>query len=434
MTTLPSAAAPVQDVPRLLCRTVRFAGDLPDLTRLLPPDESPLCWVRRGEGIVGWGAAASLRVAGSDRFRVADEWFRQVVGAARVRDDVQVAGSGLVAFGTFSFADSEPTDLGVSVLTIPRVVVGRAGRHCFVTSVSASPELPPMPTWAESPPAAPAGLRMAEGSVSGTEWMGRVASAVARITAGELGKVVLSRDLVARADGPIDLRHPLSRLAQEYRDCWTFCVDGLVGATPELLARRERGLVTSRVLAGTIRRTGDDDRDLALAASLARSSKDLEEHEFAVASVADTLADSCSGMNVPDTPYVLHLPNVMHLATEVTGVLDGPEDAMPSSLALAGALHPTAAICGTPTATAAALIAELEAVPRGRYSGPVGWIGADGDGEWGIALRCAQQLPGHPETLRLHVGCGIVAGSDPRAELAESSVKAKPIISALQPG
>ena len=153
-----------------------------------------------------------------------------------------------------------------------------------------------------------------------------VADAVARIGAGDLEKVVLARDLVATADDPIDVRWPLRRLAETYPMCWTFHVDGLFGATPEMLVRRERGLVTSRVLAGTIRRTGDDERDLALAATLARSSKDLEEHEYAVRSVADALDPHCSSMNVPEAPFVLHLPNVMHLATDVAGVVHDAGD------------------------------------------------------------------------------------------------------------
>ena len=133
---------------------------------------------------------------------------------------------------------------------------------------------------------------------------------------------MLARDLLAELAEPLDVRWPLRALAERYPSCWTFHVDGLFGATPEMLVRRERGLVTSRVLAGTIRRTGDDAHDLALAATLARSSKDLEEHEYAVRSVADALAPYCSVMNVPEAPFVLHLPNVMHLATDVTGVLD----------------------------------------------------------------------------------------------------------------
>ena len=124
--------------------------------------------------------------------------------------------------------------------------------------------------------------------------------------------------------------------------CWTFHVDRLFGATPELLVRRERGLVTSRVLAGTIRRTGDDERDAGLAGQLARSSKDLEEHEYAVRSVAESLAPYCSSTNVPEVPFVLHLPNVMHLATDVTGVVHDSDGA--SVLELAAALHPSAAV------------------------------------------------------------------------------------------
>jgi len=238
--------------------------------------------------------------------------------------------------------------------------------------------------------------------------------------------VVLARDLVATAAEPVDVRWPLRRLAAAYPMCWTFHVDGLFGATPEMLVRRERGLVTSRVLAGTIRRTGDDTRDLALAAALARSSKDLEEHEYAVRSVADALEAHCSSMNVPEVPFVLHLPNVMHLATDVAGVVH--DAATVSSLQLAAALHPSAAVGGTPTPDAQALIAEIEGLDRGRYAAPVGWMDADGDGEWGLALRSGLV---EGSTVRLFAGCGIVADSDPEAELAESQAKLVPVRDAL---
>jgi menaquinone-specific isochorismate synthase len=239
---------------------------------------------------------------------------------------------------------------------------------------------------------------------------------------------VLARDLVATAGGEIDVRWPLRRLAESYPMCWTFHVDGLFGATPEMLVRRERGLVTSRVLAGTIRRTGDDARDLALAATLARSSKDLEEHEYAVRSVADALAPHCSSMNVPEAPFVLHLPNVMHLATDVAGVIHDAADPAGTSLDLAEALHPSAAVGGTPTDVATALIGEIEGMERGRYAGPVGWMDATGDGEWGLALRSAE-LDG--STVRLFAGCGIVADSDPAAELAEAQAKFVPVRDSL---
>ena len=131
-------------------------------------------------------------------------------------------------------------------------------------------------------------------------------------------------------------------------------------------------------------------------------------------------------MNVPEAPFVLHLPNVMHLATDVAGVLSDSS----SSLALAAALHPSAAVCGTPTWKARDVIADLEKMDRGRYAGPVGWMDASGDGEWGIALRCGQ-VQDDPAIIRLFAGCGIVAGSDPQDEVAESNAKLRPMLSAL---
>jgi menaquinone-specific isochorismate synthase len=308
---------------------------------------------------------------------------------------------------------------------VPEIIVGRRGRAAWVTLVGTEPVAEAPRLVPAAPPEAPVGLAFSDGSVDPETWQSVVASAIARIRAGELEKVVLARDVVATAAAPIDVRWPLSQLATAYPMCWTFHVDGLFGATPELLVRRERGLVTSRVLAGTIRRTGDDERDLALAATLARSSKDLEEHEYAVRSVADALEPHCSSMNVPEAPFVLHLPNVMHLASDVTGVA---RDAA-SSLALAEALHPSAAVGGTPRSSAVALIAEIEGMDRGRYAGPVGWIDASGDGEWGIALRSAT-LDG--ATVRLYAGCGVVGSSDPAAELAESNAKLVPVRDALQ--
>jgi menaquinone-specific isochorismate synthase len=282
----------------------------------------------------------------------------------------------------------------------------------------------------------PGRVALADGAVGAADWPAVVAEGIARIQTGELEKVVLARDVVATAEHPLDTRHLLGRLASAYDACWAFSVDGMVGATPELLVRSEKGLVASRVLAGTIRRehgvTDADDADLLRAAQLARSSKDLEEHEFAVRSVAAALEPYCSSMNVPEAPFVLHLPNVMHLATDVTGVLtDQRGGRAPSSLSLAAALHPSAAVCGTPTTAARSLIREIEGLDRARYAGPVGWVGADGDGEWGIALRSAEISPTDPRHIRLFAGCGIVAASDPQAELAESEAKLEPMRYAL---
>jgi menaquinone-specific isochorismate synthase len=411
------------DVPALVARTVAIE-EPQDLLALLPTD-APVSWVRRGEGLVGWGTSAVLRTTGATRFADAAKWWTEVVAHAQVTDEVEEPGTGLVSFGSFAFADAP----GDSVLTVPAVVVGRRGRRAWLTTITpedpagAAPATPAL-TPAEAP-AAPRDVVFSDGALDGETWMGVVAEAVRRIGRGELEKVVLARDLVATAAQDIDVRWPLAQLAASYPMCWTFHVDSLFGATPELLVRRERGLVTSRVLAGTIQRTGDDARDLALAATLARSSKDLEEHEYAVRSVADALEPHCSSMNVPEAPFVLHLPNVMHLATDVAGVARDDR----TSLELAQALHPSAAVGGTPRPEALALIEELEGMDRDRYAGPVGWMDASGDGEWGIALRSAL-LAGN--TVRLFAGCGVVGSSVPASELAESQAKLVPVRDSLQ--
>lgn len=410
----------------IVARTV--AVDRPgSLLSLLPDhvDPAQVCsWVRRGEGMVGWGRALELTAHGPDRFAGAQRWWRDVVDGAVVRDEVRLPGTGPVAFGSVSYAASSPAG---ARLVVPEVIIGARDGRFWVTTVGTEPALPAPVLPRQSEPREPAGVAFADGALSPARWAGAVAQAVERITAGDLDKVVLARDLRVSADAPIDPRWLLTRLAERYDTTWVFAVDGLVGATPEMLVRLEKGLVTSRVLAGTIRRTGDDAHDLALAASLARSSKDLEEHEYAVRSVADALRPHCSSMNVPEAPFVLHLSNVMHLATDVAGVLaDGS-----TSLALAASLHPSAAVCGTPSSVADQLISELEGMDRGRYAGPVGWMDAAGDGEWGIALRCGAFEEQDASSMRLFAGCGIVAGSDPDSEVAESDAKLVPMRDAL---
>ena len=419
----------------LVVRTTELHGDAPASLLDVLPDRAPLAWLRRGAGLVAWGEVARVRVSGADRFAEAERAWHDLVARTVVRDDVGLPGSGPVAFGSFAFDDA--ADDGGSLI-VPRVVVGRRSGRTWLTTIDAGPRLGSAPDLAtavgEPTPVQPPGtVSYADGSRSASDWAAAVARGVAAIRDGDLEKVVLARDVLAHTTNPVDPRWLLARLAASYPTCWTFSVDGLVGATPELLTRSEKGLVTSRVLAGTIRRTGDDVADLARAATLAHSSKDLEEHEYAVSSVAAALEPFCSSTNVPDVPFVLHLPNVLHLASDVAGVLAARADdeAAPSSLALAAALHPTAAVCGTPTAAARALIKQIEGMDRARYAAPVGWIGADGDGEWGIALRCAQIDPDDHSRLRLFAGCGIVAASDPGAELAEAEAKLEPIRAAL---
>ncbi|KAE8762932.1 isochorismate synthase [Georgenia thermotolerans] len=432
----------------LLVHTVAIddVGDL--LARLPGPDPArTFSWVRRGEGVVGWGEALRISTAGPGRIRAADAAWTAAVGRLRVHDEVGLPGTGAVAFGSFAFS---PASAAGGVLVLPEVVVGRREGRSWLTTVRradagpaarAGSEPPALPT--PQPVTAPGQVTYRDGALSAEAWQAAVAEVVGRIRAGEVAKVVMARDVVARAAAPLDVRHLLGRLAADYPACWTFAVDHLVGATPELLVRREKGLAACRVLAGTIRRTGDDADDLRRAAELARSSKDLEEHELAVASLVKALRPYCASINVPDAPFVLHLPNVMHLASDVTGVVDGalghpstfPTHGAggtgPSSLALAAALHPTAAVGGTPTREATAILAEAERMDRARYAGPVGWIGADGDGEWGIALRSGELSASDSHEVRLFAGCGVVAASDPAAELAESEAKLQPMRGAL---
>jgi menaquinone-specific isochorismate synthase len=428
MSTLPAPEAPSPAAgPTVVVRTVPLEAADPLLSYLpadLPHDEL-LSWVRRGEGLVGWGTALTFEAHGDDRFSEAESWWREVSRHAVVRDEVGRPGTGLVCFGSFPFASDSAE---AARLVVPSTIIGRRDGQTWLTTVSLDPQLTllEIPSVARDPEP-PRDVAFADGQVSPADYAHAVAEAVQRIGAGEVDKVVLARDLVATASGHMDPRWLLRRLAERYENTWVFAVAGLVGATPELLVRRDQGLITSRVLAGTIRRTGDDAKDLALAASLARSSKDLEEHEYAVRSVADALAPHCSSMNVPEAPFVLHLPNVMHLATDVAAV--SADDA--SALTLAASLHPSAAVGGTPTPRAVELIGELEHMDRGRYAGPVGWMDASGDGAWGIALRSGAFDAGNPSQITLYAGCGIVAGSDPESEVAESNAKLIPMRDAL---
>jgi menaquinone-specific isochorismate synthase len=403
----------------LTVRTVELAPSMvADLIEVLPPP-APLAWVRHGEGLVGWGEAASLTVSGPDRFERAVRWWRSLGLSPDQHPGLGIPGSGPVVFGSFAFADG-PTP---SVLVLPRVLLGRRDGRTWLTTIGEPDEVMIAPTPLPRPPA---DVTIGEGAMSAEAWTAAVTTAVARIRDGELSKVVLARDLIGRAAAPIDVRHLLRELAHGFPECFTFSVAGLVGATPELLIAREGRHVTSRVLAGTAWHSeGDGVTDAAVAARLTGSGKDREEHDYAARSAAELLRPYCSSLSMPDEPTVLALPNVTHLATEVTGTL---RTEIPA-LELAGLLHPTAAVCGTPTAAATRLIGELEGMDRGRYAGPVGWMDVNGDGEWGIALRCAQ-VDG--ARLRLFAGCGIVAGSDPAVELAEADAKFLAIRRTLQ--
>jgi menaquinone-specific isochorismate synthase len=366
-------------------------------------------WTHGDDGLVGLGMALVLPLR--DGLDEASDIWRRIVATAAVHDDVHVEGSGLVGFVSTAF------DGAGGRLVVPARILGRRDGVAFETTIEGGN----VRDVAE--PTGPGAVTVVDGPVSGTEWCHRVAEASARIRTGALAKVVLARSVVATTECPVDLRWLALRLAEAYPDCWTYVVGPLVGATPELLVRLRDGIAESRVLAGTVSRSEDPAEDEALAAWLVQSSKDLSEHEYAVQSVTERL-EPLGELQVTG-PSLLTLPNVRHLATDVRVAVTGR-----SVLDLAAALHPSAAVCGTPREDALAMIAEIEGIDRGVYAGGVGWIDAAGDGEIGIALRCGVRT-GERE-LTAYAGGGIMGDSVPDAELAETDAKLRPVLDALR--
>lgn len=409
------------EVPVLTART-RSVDPVSSLLPLLDAHR-PLLFMRRGEGVAGLGEAVRLTFRGRDRVAQAAETWRRIAAAATVDDPVRASGTGLVAFGAFTFAEDSAYE---SVLIVPRTIVGRRDGVSWVTEVTVAGEGVACPTPVPTPLGAEFRLTLHPGEVGPDDFRTHVADAVARIREGGLRKVVLARDLVGHLPAGGDLRRVLTDLALGYPDTWTFAIDGHLGSSPETLVRVARGKATARVLAGSIARGADAASDHSAALRLATSTKDLDEHRYAVQSVLDALAPHArAGVSASEIPFALKLPNLWHLATNIEGTLsDGS-----SALDLAAALHPTAAVAGTPTAAALETIRELEGLDRGRYGGPVGWVDAHGDGKWAVSLRSAEVSA--EGDIRAFAGGGILAASDPETELAETSLKFRPVVEAF---
>ena len=447
-----------------------FPGGLP---AFLVRDDV-LCWTRREAGLAGFGEIARFTATGPERFLEADIWWRHLVLEADVADSVELPGTGPVAFGSFAFSKTSAHE---SRLIVPEIVVGVRDGQVWLTqltfddgplsedtavaaldrwlrSTAVPAAEPSVSTTAAADPAGDgtlgavpakaggavvrplplaAGATLHTGSLSEEAWMAAVEAGVAEIRTGALEKLVLARDVVATIPSGVHAATVLRELAARYRECWTYGVDGLVGATPEMLIQVEGRTAQARVLAGTLDRRdahGEDGLPMDYATRvLAGSEKQRHEHEIAIQSLTTQLAPFSEAMNAHDEPFILELPNVWHLASDVKAELAEIEGHVPTCLALINALHPTAAVCGTPTQVAGALIRKLEHLDRGPYAGPVGWLDAAGNGEWGIALRGA--VIESPDTVRLYAGCGIVDGSQPEAELAETWAKFRPMLESL---
>ena len=406
--------SPASRVPSLAVRTTRIDHVSPLLDVV---DRSrPLVFVRGGAGMAGVGEALRLEFSGPHRMTEAADAWRAVAAAATVHDEVGVPGTGLVAFGSFAFDDESAEK---SVLIVPSIVIGRRDGVAWITRVDGA-ELPP-----GKPVGASVRLSLVDGALGADGYAQAVARAVDAIGDGRVSKVVLARDLVGTLPPEADLRLVAATLLTAYPDCYAFAVDGLIGASPETLVKSERGEVSARVLAGSAARGVDSTTDEQAALSLATSPKDLDEHAFALRSLLLSLGPHARDVVTGEQPFTLRLPNLWHLASDVRGRLtDGS-----SSLDLIASLHPTAAVAGTPTQEALALIRELEPFDRGRYAGPVGWVGADGDGEWAIALRCAQV--DRDGSVRAVAGAGVVAESVPEREVAETAMKFRPVVDAF---
>ncbi len=374
-------------------REVDVAGDA-----LHGFDAQGFAWVHHGTRIVASGVAARLAPADA----------AAVLAAVDADDALGLPGTGAIAVGALPFDPHDPGEL-----VVPARVHGTRGGRAWVTEIGPAADGPEV---AVTPPtrfevAAPR---------TRADWRDAVERALAAIAAGELEKVVLAREVVVEADTAFDPRDVVHGLVASQPGSIVYASAGFVGASPELLVRREGDVVESRPVAGTTV-ADSDEALLALAASV----KDTREHRFVVDGIVEVLGPRCTDLHADATPEVAVFGPVAHLATPIRGRLAAPA---PSALELARLLHPTPAVGGTPRRAALDAIRALEGFDRGRYAGPVGWVDARGDGEWAIALRGAE-LDG--ARARLVAGAGIVAGSDPDAEWAETQAKLEPMLRAL---
>jgi menaquinone-specific isochorismate synthase len=411
------AGAPAQ--PRLVARTVRARGDLDLLT---VAGGAGLLFARGSCGLAGRGVALRLALpAGPERLSAASETVAAALSAIEREDEVGVPGSGPVAFAALPFAEAAPASV-----VVPSLVVGRAedGTGWITTVAPPGAAPPPLAAPDFTTTTGPTSYRITTPRSPGA-WCDSVAAAVVAIRAGGPTKVVLAREVVIEADAPLERGAIVRRLAAGAPGSMLYAVDGLVGASPELLVSRRGDIVRSHPMAGTAARTGDPAVDASLAAGLLASAKDRREHQITIDMVLDTVLPFCSYVDSEPEPSIVAAGNVQHLASLVEGRLSTPPA---SVLTLVAALHPTPAVCGWPRGGALELIDTLEGGDRGHYAGAVGWVDVDGNGSFAVALR-GIELNGRQG--RLWAGTGIVADSDPSTELAETRAKLQTVLSAV---
>ncbi len=389
MTTTPAPAR-----LRAVTRELDPGGDL---MAAVEPDG--FSWLHHKTRIVTSGVAA----------RLAPDEVAAALAAIEADDPLRLPGTGALAVGGLPF---DPAAAGE--LVVPARIVGELDGRAWIT------EIEPRQSDPVGPRSQPTRFSVVAPR-SREQWRAMVQAALAAIDSGQLEKVVLAREVVVDADTPFDVRDVVRRLVSQQPGCFVYASDGLVGASPELLVRRIDDEVESLPVAGTAIADGDEASLRALAASV----KDHREHRFVVDAIVETLEEYCDELDAGSLPEVAVFGHVAHLATRVSGRLRSPA---PSALDLARRLHPSPAVGGTPRQAAIEAIRALEGFDRGLYAGPIGWVDARGNGEWAIALRGAQ-LDG--SRARLVAGAGIVTGSEPDAEWAETQAKFEPMLRAL---
>ncbi|HUP84331.1 MAG TPA: isochorismate synthase [Acidimicrobiales bacterium] len=393
----------------LRCTTVELdpADERIDLVAFAGTDG--FVFEQEGHGLAGRGEAMRVELAAG----LAGDL--DVVAATLAA----IEGDGVpVALGALPFDRHEACSLVVPSVVVRRDADGRQWR------TTVGPVEGDCGTQVAATPVLPDGFSLTSPR-SHPDWQRTIADAVDEIAAGRLDKVVVAREVLVEANRPIVVPDVLERLRALYPACVVFSVDGFLGASPELLVERRGAAVRSHPLAGTFPRSGDPHADALLAAELVASVKDQREHRFVIEEIDRVLRPLCAALDVPSSPSIMQLRNVLHLGTEIAGTLIAPA---PSALALAAALHPTPAVAGTPTADALAWLAAHEGLERGRYAGPVGWVDAAGDGMFAIGIRSAE-VDGR--RARLFAGVGVVEGSDPRRELVETQLKLQAILAAV---
>ena len=399
------------------------------------------CWEQpdRGFALAALGVAHEVTSRGSDRFR---DVARECLGGETIFDEPPglPAGAGAVWTGGFAFdpggGSSSPwSSLAPASLALPELSVCRSGEEAFLTVNAVVRPGDDPGVKVEALAARIAGLRSESmplldphptsrveiASVrSPDEFERSVAAATERIEAGEMSKVVLAREVLVTAAAAHDPASVFAALREQFPSCFCFCCGtpeaAFVGASPELLLRRSGASVSTVALAGSIRRSSDPSVDDHLGEQLRRSDKDRREHAIVAERIVRKLRPHAVWVEAAPDPEIVKVANIQHLATPVVAQLAEPR----SAVELAGMLHPTPAVGGEPWPATATAISDLEQMDRGWYAGPVGWMDATEDGEFCVALRSALL---RDREARLYAGVGVVAGSDPAAELAETEIK-----------